>query len=112
MSTTKCSLVSPTRGRGDHLGVSCVSDIHRRVWYPAVRASVGEPMRPHDLRTAYDIYGHLFEGRDRQAADALEAAQARSLADFRGLGPDPKGPRSASETAKSLANTGDFVMWS
>ena len=80
----------------------------RRFWYPAVRESVGEPMRPHDLRhthvalliaagedpyvisqrlghasirTTYDIYGHLFEGRDRQAADALEAARARSLAD-------------------------------
>lgn len=81
----------------------------RRIWYPAVRSSVGEPMRPHDLRhthvalliaagedpyvisqrlghasirTTYDVYGHLFEGRDREAADALEAARARSLADF------------------------------
>jgi len=33
------------------------------------------------IRTTYDVYGHLFEGRDRQAADALEAARARSLAD-------------------------------
>ena len=32
------------------------------------------------IRTTYDIYGHLFEGRDRQAADAHEAARARSLA--------------------------------
>jgi len=80
----------------------------RRFWYPAVRDSVAEPMRPHDLRhthvalliaagedpyvisqrlghasirTTYDIYGHLFEGRDRRAADALQAARARSLAD-------------------------------
>lgn len=80
----------------------------RRFWYPAVRASVGEPMRPHDLRhthvallidagedpyviskrlghasirTTYDVYGHLFEGRDQEAADALEMARARSLAD-------------------------------
>lgn len=80
----------------------------RRIWYPAVRASVGEPMRPHDLRhthvalliaaredpyvisqrlghasirTTYDVYGHLFEGRDRQAADTLQAARNRSLAD-------------------------------
>jgi len=78
----------------------------RRVWYPAVRESVGEPMRPHDLRhthvalliaegedpyvisqrlghasirTTYDVYGHLFEGRDREAADALGAARRRSL---------------------------------
>lgn len=80
----------------------------RRSWYPAVRASVGEPMRPHDLRhthvalliaagedpyiisqrlghasirTTYDVYGHLFEGRDRNAADALEEARSRYLAD-------------------------------
>ncbi|HEX9643178.1 MAG TPA: tyrosine-type recombinase/integrase [Acidimicrobiia bacterium] len=80
----------------------------RRIWYPAVRDSVGEPMRPHDLRhthvalliaagedpyvisqrlghasirTTYGVYGHLFEGRDRDAADALEAARTRSLAD-------------------------------
>ena len=33
------------------------------------------------IRTTYDVYGHLFEGRDRQAADTLEAARARSLAD-------------------------------
>jgi len=66
-------------------------------------------MRPHDLRhthvalliaagedpylisqrlghasicPTYDVYGHLLEGRDREAADALEAARARSLADF------------------------------
>ena len=71
----------------------------RRVWLPAVRASVGEPMRQHDLRhthvalliaagedpyvisrrlghasirTTYDTYGHLFEGRDRDASIALE----------------------------------------
>jgi integrase len=80
----------------------------RRIWHPAVRDSVGDPMRPHDLRhthvalliaagedpyvisqrlghasirTTYDVYGHLFEGRDRDAADALEAARTRSLAD-------------------------------
>jgi len=88
----------------------------RRVWYPAVRDSVGEPMRPHDLRhthvalliaegedpyvisqrlghasirTTYDVYGHLFEGRDREAADALEAARERSLS-------SPRGTRAAS----------------
>ena len=82
--------------------------VGERIWYPAVRSSVGESMRPHDvrhthvalliaaeedpyvisqrlghasIRTTYDVYGHLFEGRDRDAADALEAARARSLAD-------------------------------
>jgi integrase len=33
------------------------------------------------IRTTYDVYGHLFEGRDREASNALEAARARSLAD-------------------------------
>jgi len=86
-----------------------LNQFRRRIWYPAVEESVGLPMRPHDLRhthvalliatgedpyvisqrlghasirTTYDVYGHLFEGRDREAADALEAARARSLADY------------------------------
>ena len=69
--------------------------------------SVGAPMNPHDLRhthaalliaegedpyvvskrlghasikTTYDHYGHLFEGRDEAAADALDEARRRSLA--------------------------------
>jgi integrase len=33
------------------------------------------------IRTTYDVYGHLFEGRDQEASAALEAARARSLAD-------------------------------
>jgi integrase len=33
------------------------------------------------IRTTYDVYGHLFEGRNREAADALEVARARSLGD-------------------------------
>ena len=72
-----------------------------RTWLPAVRASVGEPCTFHDLRhshsalliaegvhpkvlqerlghvsikTTLDIYGHLFEGLDAGAADALDAA--------------------------------------
>ena len=70
-----------------------------RVWLPAVAASVGQPMRFHDLRhshvalliaegappaviasrlghtsvkTVLDVYGHLYEGLDRNAADTLE----------------------------------------
>jgi len=69
-----------------------------RVWLPAVADSVGEPMRFHDLRhshvalliaegahpaviasrlghtsvkTVLDVYGHLYEGLDRNAADTL-----------------------------------------
>ncbi|MGA7271258.1 MAG: tyrosine-type recombinase/integrase [Acidimicrobiia bacterium] len=87
-----------------------VSSWRRRFWYPAVDASVGRPMRPHDLRhthvalliaegedpyviskrlghasirTTYDTYGHLFKGRDRQAADRLEQVYRRSLTDTR-----------------------------
>jgi len=93
-----------TAPEGGRLGPSL---FRRRMWYPAVRASVGEPMRPHDLRhtqvalliaageepyviskrlghasirTTYDIYGHLFEGRDREAADALETARTEAVA--------------------------------
>lgn len=85
--------------------------------------SVGEPTRPHDLRlthvalliaagedpyvisqrrghasirTTYDIYGHLLEGRDRQAADALEAAGRDLLRTLRGLRAEPTGPRAVS----------------
>ena len=70
----------------------------RRFWKPAVEATVGEPMRFHDLRhthvallikqgvhpaiiasrlghtsvkTVLDVYGHLYEGLDRDAANAL-----------------------------------------
>jgi integrase len=69
-----------------------------RHWKPAVKASVGEPMRFHDLRhshvallidqgthpaviaarlghtsvtTVLDVYGHLYDGLDRSAADTL-----------------------------------------
>lgn len=74
------------------------TNFRRRVWKPAVVQSVGEPMRFHDLRhshvalliqqgvhpavvasrlghtsvrTVLDVYGHLYEGLDRDAADAL-----------------------------------------
>ena len=73
----------------------------RRVWKPGVDASVGEPMTFHDLRhshaailikqgvhpkviqerlghasirTTLDTYGHLFEGLDEAAAEALDSA--------------------------------------
>ncbi|MCH7586207.1 MAG: site-specific integrase [Acidobacteria bacterium] len=71
----------------------------QRFWIPAVKASVGEPCRFHDLRhthgalliavnthpkllqtrlghssikTTLDIYGHLYEPLDEEAADRLE----------------------------------------
>lgn len=82
----------------------------RRYRYPAVEATVGRPMRPHDLRhthaalliaagedpyviskrlghasirTTYDVYGHLFEGRDREAADRLEEVARQAQTDTR-----------------------------
>lgn len=75
------------------------TNFRRRIWLPAVRASVGEPCTFHDLRhthaalliavgehpkviqerlghasikTTLDIYGHLFEGLDEAAADRLD----------------------------------------
>jgi integrase len=84
-----------------------IGQFRKRMWYPAMWESIGEPMRPHDLRhthvalliavgedpyviskrlshasirTTYDVYGHLFEGRDREAADTLETARAEAVA--------------------------------
>ncbi len=81
----------------------------RRAWVPAVRASVGEPCRFHDLRhshaalliaqgvhpkviqerlghasirTTLDTYGHAFEGLDEAAADGLDATWRGALADL------------------------------
>ena len=78
-----------------------------RIWIPAVAASVGEPCRFHDLRhshvamliaqgehpktiaarlghtsvrTVLDVYGHLYAGLDRAAADRLDGIVARQLA--------------------------------
>ena len=82
------------------------SNFRRRVFLPAVRASVGEPMRFHDLRHTHvamliaqgehpkviqtrlghssikvtlDRYGHLFEGLDEAAAARLDETLAGSL---------------------------------
>lgn len=76
-----------------------------RFWLPAVADSVGSPMRFHDLRhshvalliqqgthpsiiaarlghtsvkTVLDVYGHLSEGLDRDAADTLEPPWSES----------------------------------
>lgn len=75
-------------------------NFRRRAWLPAVRSSVGEPMRVHDLRHTHaamliaqgehpkviqtrlghssikvtlDTYGHLFDGLDEAAAERLDA---------------------------------------
>ncbi len=79
------------------------NNFRRRIWLPAVEASVGRPCTFHDLRhshaalliaqgehpkviqerlghasikTTLDTYGHLFEGLDEAAADRLEATFA------------------------------------
>jgi integrase len=83
------------------------TNYRRRHWLPAVRNSVGEPCRFHDLRhshvalliaegehpktiaarlghtsvrTVLDVYGHLFDGIDRAAAERLDATIAHDLA--------------------------------
>ncbi len=80
------------------------SNFRRRFWNPSVEASVGSPMRFHDLRhthaalliaentnpktiqvrlghasikTTLDTYGHLMESLDEAAANALDAAWAK-----------------------------------
>ena len=84
------------------------TNFRRRHWLPAVRSTVGESVRFHDLRhshaalliaegihpkviqerlghasikTTLDTYGHLFEGLDAEAADALDDAFQRSHVD-------------------------------
>jgi len=79
------------------------NNFRRRIWLPAVEASVGRPCTFHDLRhshaalliaqgehpkviqerlghasikTTLDTYGHLFEGLDEAAADRLEVTFA------------------------------------
>ena len=82
----------------------------RRHWEPAVRASVGEPCTPHDLRhthvamliaegqspryiadrlghestrTVLDVYGHLYEGLDEVAMQGLERLRSQAQTDTR-----------------------------
>jgi integrase len=84
------------------------TNFRRRTWLPAVRASVGQPLRFHDLRHSHaamliaqgehpkviqlrlghssievtlDTYGHLFEGLDEAAVERLDAAFLRTPAD-------------------------------
>lgn len=84
------------------------TNFRRRVWLPAVRASVGEPCTFHDLRhthaalliaqgehpkviqerlghasikTTLDTYGHLFDGLDEAAAERLDASWRVSRVD-------------------------------
>jgi integrase len=85
------------------------SNFRGRYWLPAVRGSVGEPLRFHDLRhshaailiaqgerskviqgrlghsdirTTLNTYGHLFEGLDEAAADRLNDLHTRAPADY------------------------------
>ena len=84
------------------------TNFRRRIWLPAVRASVGEPCTFHDLRhthaalliaqgehpkviqerlghapikTTLDTYGHLFDGLDEAAAERLDASWRDSAVD-------------------------------
>lgn len=84
-------------------------NFRRRTWLSAVRASVGEPLRVHDLRHTHaailiaqgehpkviqnrlghssikvtlDTYGHLFDGLDEAAAERLDAAFPRASAEL------------------------------
>jgi integrase len=83
-------------------------NFRRRAWPKAVKASVGLPCHPHDLRhshasiliklgvhpktiqvrlghasirTTMDLYGHLYEGVDEAAAQALDALHRRTVLD-------------------------------
>lgn len=78
----------PVPDLGDH----CTTDVPGHLVALLIAAGenpyvISQRLGHASIRTTYDIYGHLFEGRDRQAADALEADRARSLAD------SPRTPR-------------------
>jgi integrase len=89
--------------RGAALGPN---NFRRRAWATAVKASIGVPCHPHDLRhshasiliklgvhpktiqvrlghssikTTMDLYGHLYEGVDEAAAEALDGLYRRTL---------------------------------
>jgi len=91
---------------GERGGPLRPNHFRRRTWAKAVKASVGLPCHPHDLRhshasiliklgvhpktiqvrlghtsirTTMDIYGHLYEGVDEAAAHALDALFRRAL---------------------------------
>ena len=82
------------------------SNFRRRIWHPAVEASVGPPLRFHDLRHSHaavpisegvhpktiserlghesititmDIYGDLLPGVEEAAADSIDAAYNRGV---------------------------------
>lgn len=88
------------------------SNFRRRIWLPAVDASVGQPCTFHDLRhshaalliaqgehpkviqerlghasikTTLDTYGHLFEGLDEKAASTRRTGKLRRII----RGPNP-----------------------
>lgn len=85
------------------------ANFRHRYWAPAVRKSVGEPCRFHDLRHAHaalliasgqhpkviqgrlghasirttlDTYSHLFQGLDEAAADALDEVMSGRAVGF------------------------------
>ncbi len=85
------------------------STLRTRYWKPAVQSSVDQPCRFHDMRhthvallieqgahpqviasrlghtsvrTVLDVYGHLFEGLDRDIANSLDAPSESTRAYF------------------------------
>ncbi len=89
-------------------GQICRTNWRRRIWLPAVAASVGVPLRYHDLRHSHaailiaqgeherviadrlghanpmvtmTTYAHLFDGLDVAAAERLDEAWAQSVTD-------------------------------
>ena len=106
------------------------TNFRRRTWLPTVRASVGEPLRFHDLRHTHaamliaqgerlkviqlrlghssiqvtlDTSGHLFEGLDQAAADCLDATFLRTPSDFHGPRAIPASPNSPAKRRKPSA---------
>lgn len=70
---------------------------------------ISKRLGPASIRTTYDVCGHLFEGRDREAADRLEGSGSPSSD---GHQTDNGSSTSMPETTKPPVNTGDFGWWS
>ena len=113
------------------------TNFRRRTFLPAVRASVGEPLRFHDLRHTHvamliaqgehpkviqtrlghssiqvtlDLYGHLFEGLDEAAATRLDEAFSANRADQTRTKRDQTVVRLRSRTSENPAEQGTSVV--
>lgn len=103
----------------------------RRLWHPAVEASVGPPCTPHDLRhthvamliadgqspryiadrlghtstrTVLDVYGHLYDGLDEAAMEGLERLRSQGQAHTPDVAAEEASVSSLKQQTKTASN--------